>query len=32
MFHSYVRLAGAAAMLWVAAAQGAPSTDEKIEL
>jgi len=32
MFHSYVRLAGTAAMLWVAAAQGAPTTEEKIEM
>lgn len=31
MFHSYVRLAGTAAMLWVAAAQGAPTTEEKID-
>ena len=31
MFHRYIRLAGVAAMLWVAAAQGAPSTDEKID-
>ena len=31
MFHRYIRLAGIAAMFWVAAAQGAPSTDEKID-
>lgn len=31
MFHRYIRLAGVAAMLWVATAQGAPSTDEKID-
>ena len=32
MTRSYIRLAGAAAMLWAAAAQAAPTTEEKIDL
>lgn len=31
MRHSYIRLAGAAALLWTAAAQAAPTTEEKID-
>ncbi len=32
MSRSYIRLAGAAALLWAAAAQAAPTTEEKLEM